>query len=392
VTELAGPAIGAASPASITRRRAERLVVVRAAMEDAGYDALVVAGRGIISQYGYLEYVSGYCPVVRSAYAVLGAEGDAALVVATAADAWYARRRAGLEDVRVAGQGDVYSEYDDLAAGVASALAEHGADHGVVGVVGLRHIVPVGDHELLRSRLPNARLADATALLAAVKAIKDDAEIEEVRLTAAVADAGFTVGLEALRAGTVAREVCGAIEQTVRSRGARGEVLIFLSADAYFLERPAEHRFTAGELVTAYVELTGATGYWVELAGLIAVGTLDGTRATLAAATLEAARSAEEALRAGRTAGDVAAAIDEHVARHALRSGIWHGHGVGVDHDLPVVTAADRTPLAERMVIAVHPNFSTADETLGASVADTYVVRDGAPERLSRIPRELHRR
>ena len=43
------------------------------------------------------------------------------------------------------------------------------------------------------------------------------------------------------------------------------------------------------------------------------------------------------------------------------------------------------------MVISVHPNFSTADERLGASVADTYVVGNGPPERLSRLDSVLYR-
>ena len=382
-----------AAPAEVVaRRRAARLAAVRAAMREAGYGALVVAGRGIISQYGYLEYVSGYSPVVRAAYSVIGPEGDAALVVPTVADAWQARRLAGLEDVRVAGQGDLYSEYDDLAAGVASAVADHGAAAETVGIVGLRHIVSAGDLEQLRARLPNARLVDATQLLAELKAVKDAEELDELRRTAAVADAGYEAALASLRAGAVAREVCAATEEAVRTRGARGEVLIFVSAAPYFLRRPDEERFAPGDLVTAYVELTGPTGYWVERAGLVAIGALDGARAELAEATRAAAAAAEAALRPGRTAGEVAAAIDAVVERHDLRAGIWHGHGVGVDHDLPVVTAGDRTVLLERMAISVHPNFSTADETLGASVADTYVVRDGTPERLSTGSQELARR
>jgi Xaa-Pro aminopeptidase len=71
--------------------------------------------------------------------------------------------------------------------------------------------------------------------------------------------------------------------------------------------------------------------------------------------------------------------------------GIWHGHGVGVDHDPPVITAADVTPLVPDMVISVHPNFTTADERLGASVADTYVIGDGSPQRLSRLDPGLYR-
>jgi Xaa-Pro aminopeptidase len=376
----------------IATPRTARVAAIREAMEEAGYDALVIAGRGVISQYGYLEYVAGYCPVVRSAYAVLGREGDVALIVPTAADAWYARRLAALEDVRVAGQGDVFSEYDDLASGVVSALTERGAAAGRVGVVGLRHIVPVAEYELLGAGLPGATLVDATRLVADVKAVKTEEELVEVRHTASIADAGFEAGLAQLRPGATGWEISAAIEQAARARGARGEVLVFLSADPYFLGRPDARPFAAGDLVTVYVELTGPTGYWVEHASLVALGGLDDARAALADATLEAAAAAERELRAGRVAGDVARALDEVVARDALRSGIWHGHGVGVDHDSPVITATDTTPLVERMVVAIHPNFSTADESLGASVADTYIVRDGDPERVSQVPRELFRR
>jgi Xaa-Pro aminopeptidase len=378
--------------AVIAAPRTARLSAIRDAMAEAGYDALVVAGRGVISQYGYLEYVAGYCPVVRAAYAVLGREGDVALVVPTAADAWYARRLAALDDVRVAGQGDVVSAYDDLASGVVSAVTERGAARGRVGVVGLRHIVPVAEYELLRSGLPDADLVDATRIVADVKAVKSEDELVEVRHTATIADAAFEAGLAQLRPGATGWEVSAAIEHAARARGARGEVLVFVSADPYFLGRPDARPLAAGELVTVYVEVTGPTGYWLEHASLVALGGLDDRRAALAEATLEAAGAAERELRPGRSAGDVAGALDDVVERHELRSGIWHGHGVGIDHDSPVITATDVTPLVERMVVAIHPNFSTPDESCGASVADTYIVHDGDPERLSRVPRELFRR
>lgn len=359
-------------------------------MRDEGLAALVVAGRGVISQYGYLEYVTGYCPVVRAAYAVVLSDGEPVLVVPTSADAWHARRVAAIADVRVAGEGDVLGGYDDLPSAVAAVIGGAGAGERPVGVVGMRHIVPVGDHEALRRTLPNARLVDATALLAAIKAIKDEEEIEELRLTAATADAGLETCLRLLRPGSDGWTVGAAMEETVRARGAR-EALVFLSADPYFLARPDSREFRPGDLVTAYVEITGPTGYWLELARLIALGPLDDERERLAAAALAAAQAAAARLPAGNRAGEVAAAIDEHAARLALRSGIWHGHGVGVDHDVPVITASDDTLLAERMVVSIHPNFSAADESIGASVADTYVVRGQEPERLSRLPQELCR-
>jgi Xaa-Pro aminopeptidase len=85
----------------------------------------------------------------------------------------------------------------------------------------------------------------------------------------------------------------------------------------------------------------------------------------------------------------VASQIDAVARDGDLRTGLWHGHGVGVDHDLPVVTAGDETPLEPGMVLAVHPNYATADERYGASTVSTYVVTDEGPERLSGIPMEI---
>lgn len=375
---------------ALQKRRAARLERVWAAMEAEGYPALVVAGRGIISQYGYLEYVSGYCPVIRHAYAVVTPGAEPALILPTAADAWYARRATGLEDIRVAGQGDVVAEYDHLPAAVARALDERGAAAATIGFVGLRHIVSMGEYKLLRAELRSAELVDATALLAAIKAVKDDEDVRQLALTAAIADHGLEVCLARLRDGATGWEVGAAMEEAVRARGAR-EVLIFLSADPYFLARPDERPLRRGDLVTAYVEITGPSGYWVEVARLVALGPLDAERRALAQACLESARAAEARLRVGRTAADVARAIDERAAAEGFNVGIWHGHGVGIDHDPPVITAGDATPLAERMAISIHPNFSTGNERLGVSVADTYIVRAGPPQRLSRLAPELHR-
>lgn len=358
-------------------------------MSREGLDALVAAGRGVISQYGYLEYLTGYCPVVREAYAVLAGEQEPALILPTGADAWYAARASGLSDIRVAGQGDVLSSYDSLPGGVVAALAERGVENGRIGIVGLQHIVAHGHYEQMRAALPKAQLTDSTALLAGVKAIKDEIDLRELRRTAAIAEDGLRAGLSQLRAGAIPREVGAAMEGAVRAQGAR-EALIFLSAHPYFLARPDALALTDGDLVTAYVELTGPSGYWMECGALVALGQLEREREALAEACLAAAADAQRNLRPGRTAADVAQAIEKVAEQEGLRVGIWHGHGVGVDHDPPVITAGDRTPLQRNMVISVHPNFSTANERLGASVACTSILGEAEPEALTEIQLRLH--
>jgi len=368
---------------TLHEQRIERLW---AALADERLDALVVAGKGLIGQYGMLEWCAGYVPVVRGAYAVLTPGAQPALVVPTAADAWYARRNTGLTEVRVAGQGDILSEYDDPASAVAALVPATGR----IGVAGLKHVMTSWEAERLAAVLPQAELVDVSAQVAMVKAVKDPEDIDELKATAAIADDAFEAFLERVKPGVSGWKLNGEIERAVRSRGGR-DALIFISAGAYFLERPAADLVLTGDLLTVFVEIVGPTGYWIELGRLVAMGRLDRERARLADRCLAAARTAEESLSAGRAASDPARAIDAVAEAAGLRVGIWHGHGVGVDHDPPVITAADATELVPGMVISIHPNFSTADERVGASVADTYVVGEGPPERLSRLDPGLYR-
>lgn len=349
-----------------------------AAMKEQGYDAIVLAGRGLITQYGYLEYVAGWCPQVRLAYAVIFQDKPPVLVMPTSSDAWYARQATGLEDVRAAGQGDVISEQDSLPAVVASVITEYGAGRGHVGIAGLRHIMPVGDHEMFVAQLPDARISDATTLIGDIKRVKNaDEQAEEIR-SAAIADAGLEAFASAAAVGKTGWEMRGVIEHEVRRRGAQ-HVLIMVGIGPYFNNPPGYEAIQDGDLASVYVEITGPNGYWVEKSSLFAVGELSDAKREMATKTLAAHHAAEDALVVGNTAADVAAALEGAVADFNVDFGIWHGHGVGIDHDTPVITSSDTTPLEPGMVIAIHPNFVNKEETLGASTADTYIIQPEGP-------------
>ncbi|UGS33853.1 M24 family metallopeptidase [Capillimicrobium parvum] len=381
-------AVPVATPATLLQRRASR---ARELMLADNLDALVVFGRGHITEYGDAAFLTGYAPVARMSYAVLTRSGRGPVLVApTPADRWYAARLPDAPEVRLAGEGDVVSGRDDLASAAAAVLAEERADRGRIGITGLRGLLPVGEFDALRRALPDAELVDAGSLMSRLKLLKEDEDVAEIRRTVAIADAGFIAARQALRPGATEAEVGAAIYQAVFSRGTR-DALIFASAQPYFLSWTTDRPFRNGDLATIYVEIVGPTGYWVEVGGMVALGTPEPEQLRVAEACLEAARRAEAHLRPGSTAGEVARSIDGVAAEEDLHSGLWHGHGIGVDHDSPVITAADDTPLAPGMVIAVHPNFSTADERFGASVVDTYLITDDGFDRLSAVPQEILR-
>lgn len=357
------------------------------AMREPGLDVMVVAGRGSVGLYGFIEYLGGYSPLARAAYVVLSADHEPVVVQPTAADQALATARTGL-DVRVAGEGDIIGQGDGVAAAVADVIRELGHEAGRIGIVGLHHIVSVGAYRTIVDALPEAELTDATGVLAALKASKSPEELEAVRASVGVADAGMRALAERLAPGVTGWELNGEVERAIRCRGARYS-LIFVSAAPFFIQAPESRPFDEGDLVTAYVEMTSADGYWVEQARLFALGDLDDEAEQLAEACLAAAADAEALLEPGRPVAEIAAAIERRADEVGAISGIWHGHGVGIDHDVPVIAASSSATIPDGAVISIHPNFNSVSGRFGASVADTYGVHGGGADRFSDIPRDL---
>lgn len=367
--------------AAKSRLQIERLEAVRAAMTEQRLDALVVAGRGLLTQYGYFEYLTGFNPHVRMACAVLLSDGPPVLVMATASDAWYAQQATGLQDVRVAGTGDVVGGRDSLPATVGGVLTGHGLGRGRIGVVGLGQIVSAGDHEQLRAALPEATLEEATVLMSQVKAVKSAQEQAEVRRSCAIADEGMDAFRVHAGIGVTGWELWAQMQRAVRIRGAR-EVLVMVSSGPYFNDPPRDEPLADGDLVCVYVELSGPNGFWVEKASVFSIGDIGHRRRTIADACLRGHEAAADAMVAGATSADVARALEQQVADLDVDFGIWHGHGVGVDHDPPVISTCDDTLLEPGMVLALHPNLVDLTHGVGASVADTFLVTaDGRAER-----------
>lgn len=57
-----------------------------------------------------------------------------------------------------------------------------------------------------------------------------------------------------------------------------------------------------------------------------------------------------------------------------------------------MITKTDSTELVPGMTIAMHPNFTNRAQTVGASIADTYIVQEQGPAvRGSQLDQQLTR-
>jgi Xaa-Pro aminopeptidase len=357
----------------------QRQEQIRAAMRAEKLDALILAGRGVIAQHGLLMFAVGYCPVIRPAYAALTASGETLLFVTTPSDVWLAENAGAAARV-------IECSPSKCAEALASAGKLGPAPR--IGVAGLDEIVPAGVFDAWRSALPAAQFIPAAAMMEEVKLVKSAADLAGVRRVAGQLDEAMEEVQTSLRAGATFRVAAGRAEGFLRANGAI-EILVYASDKPHFLHRPDDARPQPGRLVTVFVEASSPEGHWAELARLFAHGPLDAVGARVAAACHAAMAETEATLIPGTSASAAFAAIDKSITSSGFSSGLWLGHGVGIDHDGPVIGPDDQRLLQADMVLAMHPHLVDAGGHTGGSLGDTFHITANGPQALSGIARDV---
>lgn len=359
------------------------------AMEDAGYDALLVCGRGMITQYGSFLYLGGFPLFLAHGYVFLR-KGEPAQLVVGKRDQIVSDLYGVSDLVYRTSLGDVQyglSTYTGLADSVSSLIAEHGLTRGTIGVVGRNDVMPIGDFEALSRLQPDVRFQDGASILGPLKAVKSDAELALYEEACTLTDDGFEAFLNEIAPGKTEAELVGAVEDTVRSGGALPLTIIQVLRDKMYTRPPTMQKLGRDELVCCYVEVVAPSGFWVEKGAMFSIGDVPDRWMEVYEASEKAYAAGEELLVAGRTAGDVGRAVRAVADEVGCDLGIQTGHGVGIDHDIPVLSEDDTTELTLGMVISLHPHLH--DDQYGAMAIDQYTITNGTPIRHSRIPRQL---
>ena len=183
--------------------------------------------------------------------------------------------------------------------------------------------VSVSQHARLRELLPDRiELVRAGGLVEAERAVKEPAEVEAIRVAAALVDDIYAWLFEAGIVGRTEREVALALEEEMRRRGAtRAELPLdrrLGRARRAAARRAARRRDRPGVLVTLDLGAE-VDGYCSDCTRTWATGEIDGDLAAIYDLVLRAQEAALGAVRAGPTGREVDA-----VARdHDHRRGAW---------------------------------------------------------------------
>jgi Xaa-Pro aminopeptidase len=318
-----------------------------------------------------------YLVGLRSSNAALLVEPDGSATVY--ADFRYAEKARALEGVTfVETSRDLLASLAENLSGRRLAFEEE-----QVTVAGHRVLVEGG-----------VELVPTAGLVEALRAVKDDVELDAIRRAAALSDQVFAALADERFVGRTEKELVWWIERSFRETGA--ETLAFSSivaageTGASPHADPGERAIERGMLVTVD---TGCTvdGYCSDCTRTFSTGELPGRLADAYALCLEAQLAGLAAVRPGVSGRDADAASREPVDAAGLGWAYGHGlgHGVGIEvHEAPVLRPESKDVLEPGNVVTVEPGIYLPGEG-GVRIEDLVLVTADGSERLTQFPKEL---
>ncbi|RLM59221.1 aminopeptidase P family protein [Halobellus sp. Atlit-31R] len=359
-----------------------RTDAARAALEDAGADALVcVPGRN-------LQYLTGFAESQRERqlFLIVPAAGEPTFFVPALSESQI-RRETWVPTVRAWG--------DD--ADPVAALAGCFDDLGVPTTPRLL----VDDTmwatfvQDLREVRPAATVGLASEVLSELRVRKDPAERDALRRAAEAADEAMrrvrALGSDAV--GLTEAELVGRIESSLTAVGGDGvafETIVGSGPNGAMPHHAhGERRIEAGDPVVLDFG-TRVDGYPSDQTRTVVFEGDPGERFREVHATVERAQSAAvDAIEPGVTADAIDAAARSVIEAAGYGEAFVHrtGHGVGLDvHEEPYIVAGNDRKLEPGMVFSVEPGIYL-DGAFGVRIEDLVVVTDDGAEPLNRTDR-----
>lgn len=243
----------------------------------------------------------------------------------------------------------------------------------------------------LQALLPEAAWVEASTLLAPLRMIKDEEEIQVMRRASLLADQVLDAVLPQLRPGMSEIEVGLAVDATMVMQGSNGpsfttNVFTIGPHEVREMRETTSRRPLVGGASLCFDFGCVLNGYCSDFGRTVHVGEPTAEFRRAYEAVIASHDAAILAMRADRITADEANATARRVLddagfgdhfRHRL------GHGIGLDvHEPPFLTEGDETVLREGMAFTVEPSVYWIGH-LGARIEDVVVVRPEGAEVLN---------
>ncbi len=375
-----------------------RLGLVRAAMGQAGLDALVVTDP---SNQAWLTGYDGWSFYVHQAV-ILPREGR---------PVWWGRNQDTNGAVRtvdtartgVIGYADAYVQSTERhpMQHLAEVLGDLGLSEARIGVEMENYYYSAKAHAVLAESLPQAVLADATALVNWQRGVKSEEEIVFLRKAARISEKVVNLAIEMAEPGLRKNELAAAlmqagIEGVGEDWGDYPAIVPLLPSGS---DAAAPHLTWDGRPMQrgegTFFELSGCyRRYHAPLCRTVYLGTPPAFYRRAEAALVEGLEAGLEAARAGNRACDVANALGAAMDKAGIVRGARCGYPIGLSYppDWGERTISlrpeDETILQPGMTFHFMPGLWM--DNWGMEITESILIRDSGPaECLCEMPRRV---
>lgn len=252
----------------------------------------------------------------------------------------------------------------------------------------------VADLETLRELAPTISWAGDRHRVEQLRAVKDPAEIAQIREAISIAERAFTVLQALLRPEDSEKDLCDALEGYMRRAGGKGSSFpsIVAVGDRSALPHAPPTQRRVGEADFLLVDW-GASGrfYKSDLTRVLATRTISPKLQEVYKVVMQARERAIRCIRPGTKAHDVDAAARTAIAEAGYGEYFGHGlgHGIGLQvHEAPSLRPNSETVLQAGMVVTVEPGIYLRGWG-GVRIEDDVLVTPDGCEVLTHVARDL---
>ncbi|WP_243523922.1 Xaa-Pro peptidase family protein [Bacillus pseudomycoides] len=240
----------------------------------------------------------------------------------------------------------------------------------------------------------NIELVQVSELVETIRAIKEESEIETIKVAARIADEAFQHITGFLKPGVSEFDVRDELEFFMRKQGASSSSFNIIVASGVRSSLPhgvaTNKMIENGDMVTLDF---GAlyNGYCSDLTRTIAVGSYSKEFEKIYDIVLEALKRGTEAIRPGESAKTIDDVTRNYITDHGYGEYFGHstGHGVGLELHEPLrLSQESKAILQEGMVVTVEPGIYIPNWG-GCRIEDDIVITKDGYEVITQSNRDL---
>ncbi|MEM6548674.1 MAG: Xaa-Pro peptidase family protein [Pseudomonadota bacterium] len=370
---------------------AARQAAACAAIVDQGLDGL------LIFKQESMFYLTGYDTAGYSMFQAmwLGADGRLALLTRSA-DRLQAKLTSVVEDTRIW----VDREGADPGQDLRAMLDDHGVRGSRIGVEYHAYGLTAQRGRMVDSALYGfCRTEDASDLVRLIRLVKSPAELDFTRKAGALCDEAWAVALRQTVPGAFLGDVYGRMMAAILAGDGDPPAGRFPmgAGEHALLVRYHTGKEVVGPDDQVQHEFAAAYRHYHACAmGVVTTGVAKAEHRSMLSACSDALAACQEALRPGKTVGDVFAAHRDTLTRaghgHAALNACGYTLGVAYPPtwmDWPMIWEGNPQVLSPGMVFFVH--IILLDDRTGCSMAlgETAIVNEGACERITHVAESL---